>query len=526
MLIVLSRLDMNCAVVDIIGNRRLKSKREANEALARLPNIYVANLAGINSCKTVEMEDVVLPDPGKDVKYAGGMSSASTASSERGQCDGSGKAATVGGRTGNQDAPQPVEKGKGAIRHPDDSPEPQPTIMTLGVSCSTESSVVQDLPSPPIEESITPEAALPTTAIHTPAELLPIETPTVTSAPISIEDPTAVTLADEFLDSEESTLVHSVVGDGFPAEDPVPDDFTGDELGPDGLMREAEPPLRPFGPLHECVQLPDVTKYVDPPPEWRPTGKPGASLQTPPRRPPTRTTMTTRGRITVLAPVQLPVQSPIQDYIQSCNQRLLQPRGPIRPPLRPDCDISNLPFATGDPSSYLPCHPGTFLCISPSSYLTCIQVSSSWAYGAPRDVAAGMICQPFLVLNGSARVITRPNPRATRIPPLPNPDDPQAIDWSHAMAPGPVIPEGVEVSGGISVGGGGGRQCPVVVPGYYRDDKYVAASTSAGGQSCRPGRSYKCNGPDGFSLCNWGKWVDMGKVAAGTKCVDGKIVAA
>ncbi|KAF2803618.1 uncharacterized protein BDZ99DRAFT_399630, partial [Mytilinidion resinicola] len=68
---------MNCAVVDIAGNGRPKSRRAANAALARLPNVYVANLADINSCKTVEMHDVVFPDPGKDVEYGGGMSSAS-----------------------------------------------------------------------------------------------------------------------------------------------------------------------------------------------------------------------------------------------------------------------------------------------------------------------------------------------------------------------------------------------------------------------------------------------------------------
>ncbi|KAF2497559.1 hypothetical protein BU16DRAFT_456589, partial [Lophium mytilinum] len=68
---------MNCAVVDITGNARSRSKRAATAALARLPSIYVANLADINSCKTVEMHDVVFPDPGKDVEYGGDMSSAS-----------------------------------------------------------------------------------------------------------------------------------------------------------------------------------------------------------------------------------------------------------------------------------------------------------------------------------------------------------------------------------------------------------------------------------------------------------------
>ena len=63
---------MNCAPVTVTGS---SSKREAEApAIAikerdtsALPNLFVANLASINSCKTTTSTDVVFPDPGPNV---------------------------------------------------------------------------------------------------------------------------------------------------------------------------------------------------------------------------------------------------------------------------------------------------------------------------------------------------------------------------------------------------------------------------------------------------------------------------
>ncbi|KAJ9649379.1 hypothetical protein H2199_000154 [Coniosporium tulheliwenetii] len=62
----------------------------------------------------------------------------------------------------------------------------------------------------------------------------------------------------------------------------------------------------------------------------------------------------------------------------------------------------NTPYATGDPSLYLPCTPGTFLCTSPSTFLTCDQTvpgtaPQPWEYLYLRTVAEGMMCAPQLV---------------------------------------------------------------------------------------------------------------------------------
>ncbi|OCK75356.1 lytic polysaccharide monooxygenase, partial [Lepidopterella palustris CBS 459.81] len=66
---------MNCAVVDIVGDDSPSHRREtAMGALAHLPDIWVANLAGINSCRTTENADPVFPNPGPDVVYGNDIS--------------------------------------------------------------------------------------------------------------------------------------------------------------------------------------------------------------------------------------------------------------------------------------------------------------------------------------------------------------------------------------------------------------------------------------------------------------------
>ncbi|KKY13691.1 putative endoglucanase [Diplodia seriata] len=60
---------MNCAVVDIQGS--------SGGDLCALPNLYVANLKGINSCVSPEGIDTMYPDPGSDVVYSNGMSASS-----------------------------------------------------------------------------------------------------------------------------------------------------------------------------------------------------------------------------------------------------------------------------------------------------------------------------------------------------------------------------------------------------------------------------------------------------------------
>ncbi|KAK5283866.1 hypothetical protein LTR16_005337, partial [Cryomyces antarcticus] len=143
-------------------------------------------------------------------------------------------------------------------------------------------------------------------------------------------------------------------------------------------------------------------------------------------------------------------------------------------------------YVPADASAYLPCVPGTFLCTSNSTFLTCdgsaqnasapnyAAQDSDTTYQSSRSVAAGMECLPFL----------SPYANATS---------------AH-------------------------EQQADVAAGYYRDDRYVRATPYG---SCGDEGAIECRG-NGFLICDMSGWVDMGSVAAGTVCTGspGMIVAA
>lgn len=83
---------MNCAFVQIVGSsttRRSRTKRQsAFTSMDSLPNIWKANIAGLNQCATVEGVDPVFPQLGPDVVYGGVSSNSSPKDAQQG-CDGS-----------------------------------------------------------------------------------------------------------------------------------------------------------------------------------------------------------------------------------------------------------------------------------------------------------------------------------------------------------------------------------------------------------------------------------------------------
>ena len=79
---------MNCAVVDITNKGRRDTQASAAKALSRYPELFVANLANINSCKTQETTDVIFDNPGKEVTYGNGDNAFMQPSFRIGQCTG------------------------------------------------------------------------------------------------------------------------------------------------------------------------------------------------------------------------------------------------------------------------------------------------------------------------------------------------------------------------------------------------------------------------------------------------------
>jgi hypothetical protein len=63
--------------------------------------------------------------------------------------------------------------------------------------------------------------------------------------------------------------------------------------------------------------------------------------------------------------------------------------------------------------------------------------------------------------------------------------------------------------------------------GYSSGSSNSESNNTSSDSTCTSAGSYRCdNGGKGFSVCDQGKWVSMGSVAAGMSCRDGSIVAA
>lgn len=154
---------------------------------------------------------------------------------------------------------------------------------------------------------------------------------------------------------------------------------------------------------------------------------------------------------------------------------------PTTPPPAPTEGQGHPPYAGGDVENYLPCVPGTFICVSSTTWDTCDyndgsvpnEPASSYVYDYPRQVAAGMSCISFL--------------------------SPYSSDNSEYA------------------------QQALTPNGYYRDDRIVRARPD--GDCSSPGAILCRDSGQQFDVCDQGGWVRMGPVAAGTVCQGGQIVA-
>ncbi|CAC9889740.1 unnamed protein product [Aureobasidium pullulans] len=141
-------------------------------------------------------------------------------------------------------------------------------------------------------------------------------------------------------------------------------------------------------------------------------------------------------------------------------------------PIDPDTE-----FATGDLSTYLPCVPGTYICTSATTWVTCDSTmysdgSTSWVYRDARVLGNGASCVPsFSPYSSSTKVYAQ-------------------------QADSPA--------------------------GFYRDDR-IAYPSGAG--ACAENGDVQCVGTTGFNMCNDLVWFGMGGTASGTSCSNGLLVA-
>lgn len=140
-------------------------------------------------------------------------------------------------------------------------------------------------------------------------------------------------------------------------------------------------------------------------------------------------------------------------------------------PVDPDTE-----YATGDLSTYLPCVPGTYICTSASTWVTCDQTmysdgSTAWVYRDSRTLSNTAQCVPsFSAYSSSTKQYAQ-----------------------QADAPA----------------------------GFYRDDR-IAYST---GNDCTENGDIECIGTGGFEMCADNMWYNMGATAPGTTCNNGVLAA-
>ncbi|KAF1986733.1 lytic polysaccharide monooxygenase [Aulographum hederae CBS 113979] len=194
---------MNCAQVNIVGSsaaRRSNSRRTGEfTSMDSLPNIWKANLQGLNDCVMPEGFDAVYPNPGPDVEYGKGFDVAlnQNATESAGQnCD----AAEPYGQTYKEMGDTGAGKSAGgatadtpvATASPDSAPasSPAPGVFAPGASSQApESTEPAPTPAPAPASSPAPGVFAPGASSQAPepTEPAPIPAP----APVTSSTPLA-----------------------------------------------------------------------------------------------------------------------------------------------------------------------------------------------------------------------------------------------------------------------------------------------------------------------------------------------
>ena len=319
---------MNCAEVEIVGSGNAGS-------LDDLPNIWVANLAGVNDCTLPSAHNAVFPHPGPDVLYGSGMSSTSPPSP--GSCDGQGESRM--GMPSDADPSFSSPPGTGVEHHPGN-------FIEISASSS----------------AATPVPTLPVSSVQ-------VVVPSITSTSMIMTS--SVVLTETF--------------------NPLPPP-TSSALVAASNPAASSDPMSSFCTASYTTYVPATRSTISQPPTSSCTG-PVASCDCL-----TGFTCSAPNICTSICVLDHAQTTFVTVTSSTGGVTATQSATPTITTARTQATTDVPPYATNDPLTYLPCVPGTLLCTSPQAFLTCVYsptFPATWIYGAPRAVADGMMCLPF-----------------------------------------------------------------------------------------------------------------------------------
>ncbi|KAK5110225.1 hypothetical protein LTR62_006221 [Meristemomyces frigidus] len=478
--------NMNCAPVEVKAAPARKRRRRGEfYSFTDLPFIWKANLAGINNCTTTDSENVVYPNPGPDVQYADGVSADTTPT--EGDCDFpppygrelnfSNKAA---GLTNTSTAAITFSYASSSTQIV--TPSASSTTSSLTLIYGTSSPPAHATASSAYMANITMSTTTITVADDDCASVVTVFiTATVYTTPTSTS---TLTPADASMSGATSTSGIASTGGGASTS------------GATSTPATTSTPASAFTSDSAC------TATIDPCPcasgygcqylgscEWQcvasstsPASATGYPTMTVTATPSASSALGSTVSYTPAMTSDMPPGDPTITVTATPVPYTPSP-SPSPYTLTPPQPAAEPTYATADPSTYLPCVPGSFLCTSATTWLTCDYSdgtspslpATTHVYDYPKTVAAGMQCLPSLSRYGES--------------------DGSAQYAQQAQTPG----------------------------GYYRDDKIVRARPDG---SCSTEGAIQCtDGGSTFDLCDQGGWVEMGPVAAGTTCENGGIVS-
>lgn len=447
---------MNCAEVDIAGSTA--SKRD-DTSFDDLPFIWKANLEGLNDCATTENVIPVYPEPGPVVIYGSGATSSSAATSDPGVCD----AAKPFGQTyeylGDTVNPTTEVLGSAAAS----------TIASSSVTSSTPTTTLVTSSKPTTtSSSSTPAVSHSTSSLASSSSVL--STLTTSTKPATSSSSSSVLTSSSVASSKTSLTVQS----SHVASSSTPSSSSSSSSSSSTIVTYSSVGAGRAGTTHSAETCPpDVTITVYADASTTTTKKASSSVSPSTTVSPSLTgsTVSTLLGFSTASSSTVLVVSAASSSAKSSKATSSATSSAAGP------EVTEESYATGDLATYLPCVPGTFICTTNTTWVTCDQTmysngQTAWVYEESRSVSDGMACLPNLSPYSSST----------------------SQYAQQADAPS----------------------------GYYRDDR-IARSQPYG--SCSVDGSLSCDGPSQFFICDQGGLVLMGAVAAGTTCTNDKIVA-